>query len=355
MPATLAPLAAERSASTAAAAAPLLEVRDLKVRFDSRRGAVNAVNGVSFSIAHGETLAIVGESGSGKSTTGLAVMGLVGGESGCTVEGEIGLQAKDGRWRDLLRLPPAAMRRIRGNDIAMIFQEPMSSLNPVYSVESQICEAIRLHQRLGERAARTEALDLVRLLGIPNPEQCLRSYPHQLSGGMRQRVMIAIALSCRPSLLIADEPTTALDVTIQAQILDLLKKLQAQTRMAMIFITHNLGVVSEIADRVLVMYAGKGVEAGPVAEVFRTPRMPYTMSLLQSLPRLGQARATGERLRAIPGNVPNPLALPPGCAFHPRCAFIEPGRCDACEPPFEPVGADRGVRCLRWREIGSAP
>jgi oligopeptide transport system ATP-binding protein len=337
----------------AAAAGSLLEVKDLGVRFETRRGAVRAVNGVSFGIARGETLAIVGESGSGKSTTGLALMGLVGGRA-CTVEGEVALQAKDGRRRDLLQLPPAAMREIRGNDIAMIFQEPMSSLNPVYSIESQICEAIRLHQRLGDRAARAEALALVRLLGIPDPERCLRSYPHQLSGGMRQRVMIAIALSCRPSLLIADEPTTALDVTIQAQILELLKKLQTQTGMAMIFITHNLGVVSEIADRVLVMYGGKAVETGPVRDVFRAPRMPYTMALLQSLPRLGRARGQGERLPAIPGNVPNPMALPPGCAFHPRCAFFEAGRCDTREPPFEAADRDRGVRCLRWREIAGA-
>jgi oligopeptide transport system ATP-binding protein len=354
MQATLAPIPTDQPAAAAPTQPALLDVADLTVRFGSRHGTVKAVNGVSFAIARGETLAIVGESGSGKSTTGLAVMGLVGGR-GCATEGTIALQAKDGQRRDLLRLPPSDMRKIRGNDIAMIFQEPMSSLNPVYSIESQICEAIRLHQRLGERAARAEALGLVRLLGIPNPERCLKSYPHQLSGGMRQRVMIAIALSCRPSLLIADEPTTALDVTIQAQILDLLKKLQKQTGMAMIFITHNLGVVSEIADRVLVMYAGKAVETGPVADMFRTPRMPYTMSLLKSLPRLGQARAPGQRLRAIPGNVPNPMSLPPGCAFHPRCAFFESGRCDQQEPPFESVSADRGVRCLRWREIGDAP
>ena len=335
------------------AAASLLEVKDLGVSFETRHGAVRAVNGVSFGIARGETLAIVGESGSGKSTTGLALMGLIGGNR-CTIEGEVALQAKDGRRRDLLRLPPAAMREIRGNDIAMIFQEPMSSLNPVYSVESQICEAIRLHQRLGDRAARAEALGLVRLLGIPDPERCLRSYPHQLSGGMRQRVMIAIALSCRPSLLIADEPTTALDVTIQAQILELLKKLQTQTGMAMIFITHNLGVVSEIADRVLVMYGGKAVETGPVREVFRAPQMPYTMALMQSLPRLGRTRTQSERLRAIPGNVPNPMALPPGCAFHPRCTFFEAGRCDTREPLFESMDRDRGVRCVRWREIAGA-
>jgi oligopeptide transport system ATP-binding protein len=330
-------------------AGPLLEVTDLSVRFRARHGTVNAVNGVSFRIAPGETLAIVGESGSGKSTTGLAIMGLVG--AGAAIDGAVRLQAKSGGNPDLLRLPPQAMRSIRGNDIAMIFQEPMSSLNPVYSVESQICEAIRLHQRLDNRAARTEALDLVRLLGIPNPERCLKSYPHQLSGGMRQRVMIAIALSCRPSLLIADEPTTALDVTIQAQILDLLQKLQKQTGMAMIFITHNLGVVSEIADRVLVMYGGKAVESGPVADIFRAPRMPYTMSLLRSLPRLGQARTHGKRLRAIPGNVPNPSALPAGCAFHPRCEFFESGRCDTRDPPLEAIGDGRHARCLRWREI----
>jgi oligopeptide transport system ATP-binding protein len=334
------------------ASTPLLDVTDLTVRFRSRGGAVNAVNGVSFHIASGETLAIVGESGSGKSTTGLAIMGLV--QAGAAIDGRIHLKAKHGGHPDVLRLPPAAMRRIRGNDIAMIFQEPMSSLNPVYSVESQICEAIRLHQRLGDRAARAEALDLIQLLGIPNPARCLKSYPHQLSGGMRQRVMIAIAVSCRPNLLIADEPTTALDVTIQAQILDLLKKLQAQTGMAMIFITHNLGVVSEIADRVLVMYAGKAVEAGPVAEVFRAPRMPYTMSLLQSLPRLGQARSRGQRLQAIPGNVPNPTAPPAGCAFHPRCGFFQAGRCDAQEPPLEMISDDRSARCVRWREIAGA-
>jgi oligopeptide transport system ATP-binding protein len=350
MHATLAP---DRPAPSSAKA-PLLAVSDLGVRFATRRGPVRAVNGVSFNVAPGETLAIVGESGSGKSTTGLAIMGLVGAARSCTVSGEIALQTKDGQRRDLLKLPPTALRHIRGNDVAMIFQEPMSSLNPVYSIESQICEAIRLHQKVGARAARAEALDVVRLLGIANPARCLKSYPHQLSGGMRQRVMIAIALSCRPSLLIADEPTTALDVTIQAQILDLLKKLQQQTGMAMIFITHNLGVVSEIADRVLVMYGGKAVETGPVGDVFRAPRMPYTMALLQSLPRLGQARARGERLHAIPGNVPNPLSLPPGCAFHPRCGFFEAGRCDAQEPPFEIAGDARGVRCLRWREIASA-
>jgi oligopeptide transport system ATP-binding protein len=344
------PVASAFRANEQRSATPLLQVEELSVRFRTRRGPVNAVNGVTFTIAPGETLAIVGESGSGKSTTGLALMSLIG--AGGMIDGRIGLRAKDGRPRDLLRLSPTEMRAIRGNDIAMIFQEPMSSLNPVYSVESQICEAIRLHQKLGDRAARAEALDMVRLLGIPNPERCLKSYPHQLSGGMRQRVMIAIALSCRPSLLIADEPTTALDVTIQAQILDLLKKLQGQAGMAMIFITHNLGVVTEIADRVLVMYAGKAVESGPVAEVFRSPRMPYTMALLQSLPRLGQARRRGERLPAIPGNVPNPMALPPGCAFHPRCRFFQVARCETQEPPLEAVAADRAARCLRWREIG---
>jgi oligopeptide transport system ATP-binding protein len=325
--------------------AALLELRDLTVRFSSDGKAVHAVNGVSFDIAPGETVALVGESGCGKSTIGLATMGLTGSKH---VSGAITLAFKDGQRRNLMHLSDRAMQAVRGNEVAMIFQEPMSSLNPVHTVGWQIREAIECHQGIGRAAADASALDLLGQLGIPDAERCLRAYPHQLSGGMRQRVMIAIALSCRPSLLIADEPTTALDVTVQAQILELLKRLQAQTGMAILFITHNFGVVAEIAQRTMVMYAGKIVEAGPVGEVFHAPRMPYTRALLESLPRLD---APGRRLAAIPGQVPSPSALPPGCAFHPRCRHAVSGLCDERIPTLEPCSEERVVRCTRWTEI----
>ncbi len=324
---------------------PLLDVRNLTVTFPTARSLVTAVDGVSLQIAPGETLGLVGESGSGKSVTAFAILRLLQ-PPGRVTGGQILFEG-----RDLLPLSERQMREVRGARISLIFQEPMTALNPVMRVGDQIAEALTCHGLAGWTEARRQAVELLDAVRIPDAGRRVRDYPHQLSGGMRQRVMIAIALSCRPNLLIADEPTTALDVTIQAQILDLLKKLQAQTGMAMIFITHNLGVVSEIADRVLVMYTGKAVEAGPVAEVFRTPRMPYTMSLLQSLPRLGQARSRGQRLQAIPGNVPNPMAPPTGCAFHPRCGFFQAGRCDAQEPLLEMISSDRSARCLRWREI----
>jgi oligopeptide transport system ATP-binding protein len=325
----------------------LLEVRDLAVRFAGRGEVVNAVNGVSFDLAPGETVALVGESGCGKSTIGLAIMALTGASSST---GAITLAFKDGRRGDLMRLSDRAMQAVRGNEVAMIFQEPMSSLNPIHSVGWQIREAIICHQGASRAVAEHSALDLLRQLGIPDAERCLRAYPHQLSGGMRQRVMIAIALSCRPSLLIADEPTTALDVTVQAQILELLRRLQADTGMAILFITHNFGVVAEIAQRTMVMYAGKIVEAGPVDEVFHAPRMPYTRALLDSLPRLGR-EALGSRLPAIPGQVPSASALPPGCAFHPRCKYALPGLCDERMPALEPTSDNRVVRCVRWTQI----
>jgi oligopeptide/dipeptide ABC transporter ATP-binding protein len=330
---------------------PLLSVENLEVRFEARDAEIRAVNGVSFRIENGETVALVGESGSGKSTIGLAIMGLVRGAGRAHVGGEIALQFKGGRRHDLVRLSERDLRHMRGNEVAMIFQEPMSSLNPVYTVEWQICEAITIHQRVSRAAARRLALDLLDALGIASPAKCLASYPHQLSGGMRQRVMIAIALSCRPSLLIADEPTTALDVTIQAQILDLLRRIQSETGMAMLFITHNLGVVAEIASRVMVLYGGKVVEQGATADVFAAPRMPYTRSLIRSIPRLGNG--DGRPLTVIPGQVPSPRALPSGCAFHPRCEHAEPGRCDRLIPPIEDCEPGHRVRCLRWREIGS--
>jgi oligopeptide transport system ATP-binding protein len=274
-------------------------------------------------------------------------MGLTGSEN---LSGAITLAFKKGNRQDLMGLSDRAMQAVRGNEVAMIFQEPMSSLNPVHTVGWQIREAIVCHQGVGRAAADASALALLGQLGIPDAERCLRSYPHQLSGGMRQRVMIAIALSCRPSLLIADEPTTALDVTVQAQILELLKRLQAETGMAILFITHNFGVVAEIAQRTMVMYAGKIVEAGPVGEVFHAPRMPYTRALLDSLPRLD---AQGRRLAAIPGQVPSPSALPPGCAFHPRCRHAVRGVCDERIPALETCSDDRVVRCSRWTEIST--
>jgi oligopeptide transport system ATP-binding protein len=335
-------------------AGPLLAVEDLTVEFVTEAGVLTAVDGLSFSLAKGETLVIVGESGSGKSVTGLALIGLVASPPGRIADGRIIFHDKEGRARDLVTLGDADMRDYRGNEIAMVFQEPMTSLNPVYTVGDQVIEAIRLHRALSARAARAQALEMFELLGIPEPGRRLGAYPHQLSGGMRQRVMIAMALSCRPALLIADEPTTALDVTIQAQILDLMRKLQRELGMAMIFITHNLGVAAEIADRILVMYAGRGVEYGPASAILAAPRMPYTIGLLNSVPRLGMD-PEAEILRAIPGNVPNPLALPAGCAFHPRCTWFKPGVCDRNVPPLEPVAPGRALRCVRWRELSEEP
>jgi len=329
---------------------PLLAVEDLRVEFRTEEGVLKAVDGLSFALDRAETLVIVGESGSGKSVTGLALMRLIASPPGRIAGGRIVFRGKDGRARDLATLGEPAMRDLRGNEIAMVFQEPMTSLNPVYTVGDQVIEAIRLHRRSSASEARGHALEMFELLGIPEPARRLGAYPHQISGGMRQRVMIAMALSCRPALLIADEPTTALDVTIQAQILDLMRKLQRELGMAMIFITHNLGVAAEIADRILVMYAGRGVEYGPAKAILTAPRMPYTIGLLNSVPRLGMD-PDAEVLRAIPGNVPNPLALPGGCAFHPRCAHCKPGLCDDRVPPVEACEPDHTLRCLRWREI----
>ncbi len=329
---------------------PILAVEELAVRFATPHGPVAAVSDVSFTLGRGETLAIVGESGSGKSVTSLALMGLLP-RPGASVAGRAMLDGRAGPC-DLVALDAAGMRARRGRDIAMVFQEPMTSLNPVRTVGSQLTEAIRLHRPMDRHAAAEEACRLLDLVGIPAARQRLAAYPHQLSGGMRQRVMIALALSGQPSILIADEPTTALDVTIQAQILALLRRLQDDTGMALLFITHNLGVVAEIADRVLVMYAGRVVEEAPVRSLFRQALMPYTAGLLASVPRLDAAgRRTGP-LAAIPGNVPDPRQPPPGCVFNPRCADRQPGRCDRDVPALETAAANRRVRCLRWRDIG---
>jgi oligopeptide/dipeptide ABC transporter ATP-binding protein len=334
----------------AAADNRLLTVEHLFVSF-GKAAPVAAVRDVTFSIDKGEIVAIVGESGCGKSTTGLALLGLNPGDKS-SVEGSIRLERKSGAEVDIIRLRERDLRRVRGNDSAMIFQEPMSSLNPIYTIGAQIEEALAIHRKLSSAERAGEALRLVSILGIPSPAKCLKSYPHQLSGGMRQRVMIAIALSCNPALLIADEPTTALDVTIQAQIVDRLKLLQGETGMAILFITHDLALVAEIADRVLVMYAGQIVEEGSVEKLFYQPLMPYTQALMQSRPRLGDDR---KRIRAISGNAPSPGALPKGCTFHPRCAHAVSGLCDVKTPELERVDDHRQVRCLRWRELQENP
>jgi oligopeptide/dipeptide ABC transporter ATP-binding protein len=334
--------------------APLLAVRDLAVVFGRAANPTPAVRGVSFEMHRHEVVALVGESGSGKSTTGLALLGLLT-PSTAAVKGSINLTRKDGTTVEIARLPERLLRQVRGNDVAMVFQEPMSSLNPIYTIGAQIAEALRVHRKMSAKQARAESLRLLTWLEIPSPDKCLTYYPHQLSGGMRQRVMIAIALSGRPALLIADEPTTSLDVTMQAQIVDHLKALQRETGMAILFVTHDLGLVREIASRVLVMYAGQIVEAGSVEQVFKQPRMPYTQALMRSRPRLGGDYQGGvkRRIEAIPGTVPNLAALPRGCGFHPRCPHFLADVCDAAEPPLEATEPGWWVRCVRWRELAA--
>ena len=332
----------------------LLRVSHLHTHFATEAGLVKAVEDVSFTLDAGETLAVVGESGSGKSVTSLSIMGLIADPPGRVVAGEILLRTRAGEVVDLARLPAPALRKLRGRDIAMIFQEPMTSLNPVFNIGDQIAEAAILHLGLSRGAARRHALEMLELVEIPAARQRLDDYPHQLSGGMRQRVMIAIALACDPLLLIADEPTTALDVTIQAQILALLDKLRRDIGMAVLFITHNLGVVAEIADRVVVMYAGRVVEEADVRALFRSPRHPYTRGLLACLPRraAGDAAARGpkRRLTAIAGQVASPLDPLPGCAFAPRCALAGP-ECVMTMPPLAEIALGRRSRCLRWNAL----
>jgi oligopeptide transport system ATP-binding protein len=326
-------------------------VEDLRVRFATDGGIIPAVNGVSFVVQPRETLALVGESGSGKSVTGLSIMRLTPRGGGCRVEGGVTFQEPGGRSWDMLALPEPEMRALRGNRISMIFQEPMTSLNPVKTVGEQIAEAIRCHRPVSHAAALDRAADLLDLVGIADPRQRLASYPHHMSGGMRQRVMIAMALSCEPDLLIADEPTTALDVTVQAQILELLKRLQERTGMSVIFITHNLGVVAEIADRVMVMYAGRIVEQAPMVKLLTRPLMPYTQGLLRSVPLLPRGGVRRGRLQAIAGNIPDPARLPPGCSFAPRCPHADAARCGVALPELEHAADSHLVRCLRWREL----
>jgi oligopeptide/dipeptide ABC transporter ATP-binding protein len=311
----------------------LLRIEDLRVQFHTGAGLVRAVDGVSYDIRRGETLAVVGESGCGKSVTALSILRLLPAQKAEIASGSITFEGVE-----LTSLPIERLRSVRGNDIAMIFQEPMSSLNPVFTVGDQIMEGLILHRKLDSEAARAEAATLLGLVGIPSPEQRLDEYPHQLSGGMRQRVMIAMALACRPKLLIADEPTTALDVTVQAQILELLRALQTKLGMSILLITHDLGVVAETADRVVVMYAGKIAERASVEDLFERPRHPYTAGLFQSLPRLDREV---EELSPIEGNVPDALSPPPGCRFHPRCAFVMQ-ICREQEPELNERGGTSG-------------
>jgi oligopeptide/dipeptide ABC transporter ATP-binding protein len=341
------PSADPAGGAPAFSAAAVLRIDDLRTWFHTDAGVVKAVDGVTLSVAQGETLAIVGESGSGKSVTALSIMRLLGRTTGRVEGGRIVFRTRDDEAVDLLTLPEAAVSRIRGCDIAMIFQDPMSSLNPVFPVGEQIAEPIRVHAGADRRTARAMAIDLLRQVGINDPEKRVDAYPHQLSGGMRQRVMIAIAIACNPKVLIADEPTTALDVTVQAQIIALLRRFQAERRMALIFVTHDLKLVEEIADQVAVMYASQIVEQGPASAVFAHPRHPYTKALLACTPHRGQR---GSRFVPIPGALPDPLAPPMGCRFHPRCGFAQPV-CAATVPVLENVSASHVTRCLRWREI----
>jgi peptide/nickel transport system ATP-binding protein len=330
--------------------APLLEVEDLRTWFYTRDGIVRAVDGVSYRVYPGETLAVVGESGCGKSVTSLSILRLIPSPPGKIVARRLAFEG-----RNLLELTEAEMRSIRGNEISMIFQEPMTSLNPVLTIGRQIAEALVLHQHLHWRGATARAIEMLRLVDIPEPERRVKQYPHELSGGMRQRVMIAMALSCNPKLLIADEPTTALDVTIQAQILDLMRELKAKTGAAIVLITHDLGVVAEMAQRVVVMYAGRKVEEAPVERLFARPLHPYTKGLLGSIPRLAEAAAgdARKRLAEIPGMVPSLTDVVGGCLFAPRCPHAT-ARCRAEYPPLEEKAAGHWVACWEADRLARA-
>jgi peptide/nickel transport system ATP-binding protein len=333
------------------AGTPLLEVRDLSVAFDTEDGVVQAVDGVSHTVGAGEALGIVGESGSGKSVTMLTVLGLTRAPN-ARISGEVRFEG-----RDLLTASAREIRATRGNDIAMVFQDPLSSLHPFYRVGRQLVEAIRAHRDVPKAAARDRAIELLGLVGIPEPHTRVDAYPHELSGGMRQRAMIAMALANEPKLLIADEPTTALDVTVQAQILDLIERLRRELGMAVVLITHDLGVVAEVADRIAVMYAGQVIESAPKERIFRAPEHPYTWGLLRSIPRLDRPR--GEALVPVAGRPPSLIDPPAGCRFHPRCPYALPAHARV-EPALEPAGGEgHEVRCLLtpgtrqglWREL----
>ncbi|WP_102348925.1 ABC transporter ATP-binding protein [Bacillus sp. Marseille-P3661] len=316
---------------------PILEVKNLYTIFHTPKGDVSAIEGVSFNIHEGEILGVIGESGSGKSVTSLSIMRLLKkGKTTVKSESEILFEGKD-----LLKLPDSEIRKIRGKEISMIFQDPLTSLNPVYTIGKQIREVLRLHRGLNPKEIESEMINILKLVGISSPEKRIHQYPHQLSGGMRQRVMIAMALSCHPKLLIADEPTTALDVTIQAQILELIKELRSKLNLSIMLITHDMGVIADMADKVAVMYSGKIVEAGPVEDIFRDPKHPYTKGLLQSIPRLDLDE---KRLNTIGGAIPNPKSRPIGCNYYPRCPHAME-KCKAVEPPVTMFESGRSASC----------
>ena len=321
----------------------LLEVKGLKTEFETSQGTVKAVNGVSYDVEQGETVAIVGESGSGKSVGALSILGLIPNPPGKIVDGEILFQGQD-----LLKLDEAGLRKIRGGEISMVFQEPMTSLNPVLTIGLQLTETMLIHLSMNQHEADQRAIELLGMVGIGEPERRLKQYPHHLSGGMRQRVMIALALSCKPKLIIADEPTTALDVTIQAQILELMKELSRNMNVAQIIITHNLGVVARYADRVNVMYAGKIVEMGNAEQIYHRPRHPYTVGLLKSVPRMDLPR--GQRLIPIEGQPPDLSRLDNGCSYRPRCKWVI-DQCAANYPPLEDSGESQFSACWRKGEL----
>ncbi len=323
----------------------LLEIQGLKVHFRTDDGWVRAVDGIDIGVDRGETVCIVGESGCGKTVTAKTVLKLIDMPPGKIAAGQVMFEG-----RDLVPLPSEAMQKIRSKEIGFVFQEPMTSLNPVYTVGHQIAEAVRQHEGLSRRAAMDRAAEMLRLVNIPNPGRRVHDYPHQFSGGMRQRVMIGMALSCGPKLLIADEPTTALDVTIQAQILDLLAEMKQRLGMAVLLITHAMGVVAEVAQRVVVMYAGKVVEEAPVGALFATPRHPYTQGLIRSIPRIDRAAISHARLEAIPGTVPSLLNPPVGCRFAARCRHAMP-ECTAAEPPLREVAPGHKVACILYPEV----
>ncbi len=333
--------------------APVLDVQGMRTVFRTRDGETVAIEEIDLTVPAGRTLALVGESGSGKSVASLSVMGLLPHGIGRMTHGRVLFAPPGQPARDLAQLNPEARRHVRGAEIGMVFQEPMTSLNPVFTVGDQVAEPLRVHRGLNPQAALQAAIGLLDQVGIPEPGRRASQYPHELSGGLRQRVTIARALACSPALLIADEPTTALDVTIQAQILALLQRLQQERGMAMLFVTHNLGVVAEIADQVAVLYAGRVVETGPVADVFHAPRHPYTAGLLAAMPRLGAASALRRAnlpLPTIAGTVPSIADRPRGCGFAPRCALATDA-CRAAPPPVLPVAPHRTSRCLRWADL----
>lgn len=325
----------------------ILEVENLGVSFKTDEGMVRAVDDVSFTVQHGKTLGIVGESGSGKSVSMRALMRLLPGNAVLDPSSTINWQPGNGAALDVARLDlkSARLRQLRGGEIGMIFQEPMASFSPVYTIGNQISEAVRLHRKVGKHEARDIGIEMLRKVGIANPEKRIDQYPFEFSGGMRQRAMIALALSCNPALLIADEPTTALDVTIQAQILQLMKDLQQELGMAIVFITHDLGVIAQIADEIVVMYLGKVIERGPTHAIFHNPQHPYTVNLLKAVPRMGRAH---ERLAAIDGNVPSPLERPSGCVFHTRCNRRIAGRCDSAEPGSTWISPHHSTSCFLY-------